>query len=280
MKKVKFTLLALISMLIVIPLNTLAETIVNNNGIEISEEDYNNFLKIRTHEYIMTMDLEDYNKLKSLDYNNITTDTRYIETVYNPHLLLTTEKEITEEQFNNPVMPILNTKDGYIETLQKKLTLTLAGGSYWNYVVLTATWKGTPGTRSFDVIGLLFDGADIRNGSQTGEQVYSEDGKYYGIDYAWNGTNIKRFSDGFGISMNVVNNKNLGSLQFSIDCDITPTENYTYIYGSYQHAVTTVSLEDSQKYEINTGGLGRVFSFPLSISQKYDGMSGVSLDYD
>ncbi len=267
-------------MLIVIPLTTNAKSIINNNGIEISEEDYNNFLKIRTPEYIMVMNQDDYDKLKSLDYSNISTDTKYYETVYNPHLLLTTEKEITEDQYENPIMPILDTKDAYIETTHKKLTLTVAGGSYWNYVVLTATWKWAPSIRSFDVIGLLVDGASVRNGSQTGEQVYSKNDKYYGVDYAWNGTNIKRFDNGFGISMNVVNDEGLQSLQMSIDCDILPIKNYTYIYGSYQHAVTNVSLEESHNYELDNIGLGDVFKFPLETSQKYDGMSGVSLTYN
>ncbi len=281
MRNVKFLFFTLASMLLVIPLHVSAENIylTNNNGIEISEEDYNNFIKIKPYEYIMTMTDQQYNKLKSLDYSNIQTNTKYIETVYNSRLNITSNKEITEEAFESDVMPILEDRGQYVETTKKRLELGVVGGSYWNFVSLTAAWKGSPAVRSFDVIGLRFDGADVRNGSQWGEQVYSENGKYTTITYVWNGTNIKRFSNGFGISMNVVNNENLQSLVMTIECDITPTKNYTDVYGSYQHAVTNVTLEESHNYELDGGGLGYVFNFPLKISQKYDGMGGIQINY-
>ena len=79
--------------------------------------------------------------------------------------------------------------------------------------------------------------------------------------------------------MNVVNNENLQSLVMTIECDITPTKNYTDVYGSYQHAVTNVTLEESHNYELDGGGLGYVFNFPLKISQKYDGMGGIQINY-
>ena len=53
-----------------------------------------------------------------------------------------------------------------------------------------------------------------------------------------------------------------------------------YIYGAYEHAVTNVSLEESQNYTMSLGGLGELFDYPFETSQKYDGMSGVHLYYD
>lgn len=277
----KFIFVALF-ILLVMPIYTYAETYITNiNGIEITKEEYDNFLKVKPYEYIMTMTEENYNKLKSLDYSNVMSNTKYIETVYNAKLKLTTEKEITEEAFESNVMPILDTDTTYAETIHKSITLTVAGGSYWNYVTFTAHWKGIPSVRSFDVIGIRVDGASVRNGSQQGKQIYSENGVFTDIDYAWNGTNIKRLSNGFGISMNVVNNANLESLVMTIDCDITPTKNYAYIFGAYEHAVTNVSLEESQNYNMDySNGLGNVFVYPFETSQKYDGMSGIHLFYD
>ena len=281
MKNVKLIFFALVSVLIVLPLNTFAKEayLINNNGIMISEEEYNNFIKIRPYEYLMTMDEDDYNKLKGLDYSNIKTTTKYIQTVYNRRYNAITEKEITKEEYESNIMPILDDDSTYIETTNKSLSLTLAGGSKWNYVVLTAAWKGTPVVRSFDVIGIRGDGVDFRNGSQTGEQIYSENGKYTKIDYDWNGTNIKRFDNGFGISMNVVNNDNLDSLVMTVDCDVTPTDTFSDIFGAYEHAVTNVSLEESHNYTLEASGLGEVFNFPLKVRQKYDGMTGVHLFY-
>ena len=280
MKNVKYMLLAF-CLVAILPIHTFAESIINENGIEISEEEYNNFLKIHTPEYIMLMDEEKYEKLKSLDYSNVETTETYVESTYNPMLGVTTEKEITEEEYENfnPIMPILGDKGASGETSAKKISMYVVGGSTWNYVSLTATWKGIPSTRSFDVIGIRGYGVDFRDGSQSGEQIYKVNGTAKRITYAWNGTNIKRFNElGFGISMNIVND-DITALQTSVDCDVTPTITTPALYGSYQHAVANLSLADSQNYTLGGSGLGRVFVYPYSISQKYDGMTGLTIQY-
>ena len=280
MKNVKYMLLAFVGLISILPINTFAESIINNNGIEISEEEYNNFIKIRTPEYIMLMDESQYEKLKSLDYSNVEITTKYVESTYNPKLGVTTEKEITEEEYENynPIMPILGDKGASAETTAKKITMSILGGSTWNYVTFTATWKGIPSTRSFDVIGIRGFDASFRNGSQDGEQVYKVNGEVKAVDYAWNGTNIKKFDNGFGISMNIVND-NITALQLTINCDFSAKSTTPAMYGSYQHAVANVSLAQSQNYTLGGAGLGRVFVYPYSISQKYDGMTGLQIQY-
>ena len=94
-------LIAFVGLLTLLPITTFAKPIINNNGIEISEEDYNNFLKVHTPEYIMLMDEEQYDKLKGLDYGNIETKETYIESTYNANLGVTVEKEITKEEYEN-----------------------------------------------------------------------------------------------------------------------------------------------------------------------------------
>lgn len=282
MKSVKFVFYVLVGVFAIFPILTFAESITNINGIVISEEEYNNFLKIHTHEYIMTMSEEKYEKLKSLDYSNVTTETKYIETTYNPSLNLTTERELTKEEYDNYSTPNNNSRlsngSASYETTAKSIVMALVGGTTWNYVTLTATWKYIPTTRSFDVIGFRGYGFDFREGSQEGEQVYILNGNYTVIDYAWNGTNIQRHDNGFGISMNIVNT-DITDLQLAVECDISPTESAPTIFGSYQHAVNDVSLANSQNYTLAGEGLGGVFLYPYSISQKYDGMSGIRLQY-
>lgn len=282
MKSVRFLLYILVGVLVILPVATKAESITNNNGIVISEEEYNNFIKIHTHESIMTMDQEKYEKLKSLDYSNITTEDYYVASTYNQSLNLTTEREITKEEFdsydNNGVSPLLDDGGASHETQVKKITLNVVGGTTWNYVVVTATWKGIPSVRSYDVIGVRGFDFDFRNGSQTGEQIYILDGDYTVIDYAWDGTNIQKHDNGFGISMNIVNS-DITFLQLSVDCDIKATSSSPAVYASYQHAQQNLSLADSQNYTLGGSGLGNVFIFPYSISQKYDGMGGVYIQY-
>ena len=283
MKKIKALIFILVSLIVILPITTSAESIINNNGIEISEEEYNNFIKIHTHAYIMTMNEEKYEKLKSLDYSNVQNEATYVLSTYNPHLLLTTEEEITKEEYDQfpedgGIAPLLDDGSAYSETSAKELTIALMGDTTWNYVVVTATWKGIPKTRSFDVIGIRGTGFTVRNGSQSGDQIYAVDGNFKYVNYSWNGTNIKRFDNGFGISMNIVND-NINYLQLTVCGDFKDTLTQPTIFGSYQHAVKSLTLEESQNYTLGGSGLGSVFVYPYSISQKYDGMTGIRLQY-
>jgi len=276
---VKFIFFVLISV-IFFPVISNAESITNNNGIIISEQEYNDFLKIYSSDYIMNMSVEKYNKLKDLNFDDITTTTKYVESTYNPNLRITTEREITESEYNNynTVMPLLDSGAASHETQAKKLVLAILGGTTWSYATIEVTWKGIPSNRSFDVIGFRGYGFEFGEGTQGGEQIYTLNGNYTIIDYAWNGTNIKKFDDGFGISMNIVNS-DITSLQLMLDCNISPTIAHPTIYASYQHAQLNLSLADSQNYTLGGAGLGNVFVFPYSIAQKYDGMTGVYVSY-
>lgn len=281
MKKKKLWLFILIWVFITIPTACFAESITNINGVVISEEEYNNFLKIHTHDYIMTMSEEKYEKLKSLDYENVIKDTHYFETTYNSHLNLATDKEITEEEYNNyvyGVSTLLDDKVAHANTNVRKLLMSVTGGSTWNYVTLTADWLGIPSTRSYDVIGLYGIGLSVRNGSQEGEQIYITNGTYKVIDYAWNGARITKYDNGFGFAMNIVND-NITLLQLTAECDVKQTGNNPSLFGSYQHATSNVSLENALNFELGYSGLGGVFIFPYSTAQKYDGLTGAMIQY-
>ena len=179
MKNVKFIFFVLISIIFIFPTLTSAESITNNNGIVITEEEYNNFLKIYSSDYIMHMTEEKYNQLKEFDFNNIVTETKYVEVMYNQSLNLTTEKEITEEEYNNH-NSVMRSIDGAAshETQAKKIVLSVVGGTTWNHVTFIATWKGIPSNRSYDVIGIRGFGLEFRDGSQVGDQIYIQDGNY------------------------------------------------------------------------------------------------------
>lgn len=286
----KGVLVTLIGLGIIFPLGTKAQTIINTNGIEISEEEYNNFIKLHSHAYIMTMNEEQYEKLLSLDYDNVISTTKYVATTYNPSLGLTTESELTKEQYDNFVIPEagmenpndLNLNGGVIsyETTAKQLVLSMSPGTTWNYSTVTAAWKYIPTTRVFDVIGFMGDGFTFRNGSQTGSQMYIDgNGDYQSIYYSWNGTNIKKFDDGFGISMNLVN-QTIQALVLDAACDVRADVAHPQLNAAYEHAVNnSVTLAQSQNYTLGGSGLGEVFVFPYNISAKYDGMSGVQLEF-
>jgi len=199
-----------------------------------------------------------------------------------PNLNLTTERELTKEEYenfgNSDISPLLNDGSITYETTAKELNMILLGGTTWNYITMSATWKYIPNTRSFDVIGFRGYGFEFMNGTQSGEQIYYLNNFYNAINYAWNGTNIKRFDNGFGISMNIVNS-DIQALQLTLEGDVKPTMSAPELFGSYQHAVADVTLAQSQNYTLDGVGLGGVFVFPYNTIQKYDGMSGVRLTY-
>lgn len=283
MSKSKLKVFVVIGFLVLCPVFVSGKTVLNNNGIEISEEDYNNFIKIHNHDFLMNLDIEHYNRLKELDFSTLKTDTKYIVSSYNPNLKLFTSKEVSEEEFNKfdekDNVPSRVTGGDYHETTSKRLAMTIVSGTAWDYATLELAWKKIPSTRSFDVIGFYADGMSPRNGSQRGQQSYHINGQYNVIDYSWNGTNIKRFDNGYGISMNLVNNTGLQSLHCTTWADMYVNSNHGSLFGSYQHAVTNLTLANSKNYTLGGSGLGNVFIYPINISQKYDGMGGTRINF-
>ena len=286
MKRLKI-FLTIVIVVLIIPLNCIAKDIVNQNGVVMSENDYNNFLKVYTPEYIMNMTQEKYNKLSALDFTDIRKETKYVETTYNRRLNLVTEKEITEEEYDNFIpgvvvsenRPMVNSDSAYSETSAKRLEIAIIGGTVYNPVILSNIWKGIPSTREFDVIGVRLVGFDVRNGSQFGEQSIKLDDTWSTIFYDWDEDHIKKLDNGFGFAMNIVNNSNLKGLQLNLECDVKQTASHPELFGSYQHAVAKTTMNEALNFTLGSTGLGAVFVYPYSISHKYDGETGVRLQY-
>jgi len=143
-------------------------------------------------------------------------------------------------------------------------------------IFLNTEWLITPVVKSFDVTGIRTFDATVSEGTQLGVQTAwnSTDGFSY-VSYSPNGTNIRKQSNGFGISMNLINS----GVDFYADIQALVTANspYAKVYGSYQHAMANVSLIASQSYNISQAGLGHVFNFATEIEDYYDGMGGVEI---
>ncbi len=180
--------------------------------------------------------------------------------------------ELIKENFNNGV----STYDATHETTYKRITIidNYIGGSTHSVLVYTQ-WLVTPATKSFDVTAMRIDGGYVVDGTQSGTQVYWEDGEYNYINYSWNGTNIRKTDNGFGISMNLVNGASY--FETDISANVVTTSSDAVAYGTYQHAVTDVTLNQSQSYTISHNGLGGVVNFTNSVYNLYDGMAGVSI---
>lgn len=145
-----------------------------------------------------------------------------------------------------------------------------------HYIMVYTQWLVTPATKSFDVTAMRFEDATIVEGSQDGTQTYWANGEYDFITYSPNGTNIRKQSNGFGISMNLVNDASY--FETDISADIKASNSNATVYGTYQHAVTNVTLEQSHSYNISHNGFGSVLNFATGVRGYYDGMQGVYVE--
>ena len=262
-----------------LPLMTNAEEIesyTNSNGVVIPIDVYLDMHKMFPDVYIESITQDEYDELEDLeiDYDSATTQIKYFKTEINTVTGNVTNTEISELEYmqagtNNGNEP----QATVIETGYKKVSLSASKAGNGAYAALNAHWKVMPATRSFDVSAMRFQGATKINGSQNGKQFYTAGGTSSHVSYTANGTNINNQSNGFGISMNLVDNAT------AIDCFISTSLSVSswpvIVNASYQHATTNVSLATSKSYTLSASGLGSTIAFTGNISSYYDGMGGV-----
>ena len=246
-----------------------------NNVKAISDEDYARLREIFSDARLSIMTEEQKDELVN---GNLTTNTKTYATTQtlNGTYVHTEVDEETAELIKDSFNSGTSTYDATHETTYKRITIidNYIGDNSHSILVYTQ-WLVTPATKSFDVTAMRIDGGYVVDGTQDGTQVYWKDGSYDYVDYSWNGTNIRKTDTGFGISMNLVN----GASYFETDISATvkTTSSNAEAFGTYQHAVTNVTLDQSQSYTISHNGLGRVVNFVSSVHNLYDGMAGVSI---
>lgn len=105
------------------------------------------------------------------------------------------------------------------------------------------------------------------NGTFTFKQTYVLNGLY---KVTFNGNN-KTLSNGFRSSALLQTGS---SQEYSLTFMVSGSGT---VYGTYQHAVSSVTLNQSKDYTISSFGLGKVLDFSSSVKDKYDRMTGVDL---
>ena len=278
----KFVVCFIFYLLMIIPINIFAlendELIVNSNGVEMSKEDYNNLRKYFGELHIDTMTQDEFDEQMQLDFDNVHGVLKYIRTDYNHITGEVTSTEITEEEYMNAGLDKDNNqpRSNFAESDYKYINLVAGNTNGAAFLSFVTHWKIMPATRSFDVNAARLVNLDVINGTQGGKQFYTISGNTSYINYSFNGTNINNQSNGFGISMNLVNDTNLTGLELEITSCLEVTNYPAIIFASYQHAITTLSLDESKSYTLSSSGLGSVITYANSSTySKYDGMTGV-----
>ena len=253
--------------------------ITNQNGVRISMSDYNLLTNIYSDAYIQTMTNEDYEnfKAKNININNLVKSEKYYKTEIDHLNNVVTNTEVTENEFNNynPNIQTLSVSN-FVETQYKKLSLTLSDNhNGYGDIFVGLLWKMIPSTRSFDVIAVRYVGMTDVDGTQIGRQIWGTNGNYTYVNYGWNGTNINRQDNGFGISMNITNDSTINYLENYIESAVEFTGNFQWAGASYQHATSNTTLAQSKSYTLAENGKNGVILFTGNIGEKYDNMPGV-----
>ncbi len=237
MKVVRNTFLLTLSLFLCMGVVKAESHYINNNGVSLTEKEYNYVIDFYGDDYPSQMTEEDYNWIQKMDVNN----REYkIEKYY--------DKDTT-------------TRSTYHQTSSKYLAISRSCGNTCSVTILLK-WLKNPNVRSYDVIGARFVNTSLISGSATTRVSSSVGNSYY--------DNYQYFSNGFGDSVKLPS----GATDISVQQTFN-VQNSGTVYGSYQHATGYISLAQSKKYSINYNGAGTVFLFDSSVNDYFDQMGGV-----
>ena len=270
-----------INLLMLIPINIFAlendDVIINSNGVQMTRDQYNNLRKYFSDMHIDVLTQDEFEEQMQLDFENVHNSLKYFRTDFNHITGEANSTEITEEEYMSAGLDKENEqpRSSYVESTYKWISLSASNVNGAAFFCFVAHWKIMPATRSFDVIAARLIDLDVINGTQGGKQFYTINGTTSYVTYSFNGTNINNQSNGFGISMNLLNDTGLTALELEITSSLEVTDYPAIIYASYQHATSNVTLDQSKSYTLSNLGLGNVILYGnSSITAKYDGMPG------
>ena len=222
--------------------------------------------------------LLEFDKVLGLDLENSKKVNKYYRVTKTTNGTTTTE--ISKEEATNATKNTASRGASYATTYKNIQISTIPSNITNTFLIdLTNLWLKSPYIKSYDVIAIRTDDATVIEGTQEGTQTYIyKNGSTGTIDYSNNGTNMVKASNGFGISMNLVDDAN--TYECTIEAIVTATTRWATVYGSYQHAATNVTLAQSKSYTISHNGYGEVINFATAVQNDYDGMQGVSIALD
>lgn len=237
MRKVVFVVLSVLFFSFSMNVQAKEVYYLNKNGVEFTKEEYDFLSKMFWNGSQDLFTSSDYIKFIESDIMNGELDTKY----YIPMSTYAT-----------------TVKSGY-------KTLKISKSCSRNCLIsVTATWDSVPSVKSYDVIGARLDNTKlVNNGISTTVSSSS----------AFDSSNEKQIlTGGFGVSVKLPTSGNNIVVNQTFRVEKKGT-----VYASYQHAMNNISLQDSKKYTISSGGYGGVFKFSGVASSTYDKMNGVSI---
>lgn len=245
MKPKVYMLIVALLMVVCIPVVNASSYYTNDLGVEFTEKQYN---------YVTDLFYDGYQKNMPQDE---------FDHILNSNLF---DKPITAVEINEPIFTNIGNgaksdnvyQNGRTTKIVKSCTTTEC------LVTLTATWSLVPTVNSYDVIGFRPTSATI-----TTIGTAKVTGNGYAVSYP--SSSAQQSGTGFGHSVLLGGVTNMKASTYMY---CTPSGT---VYGSYQHAMSSISIANSKKYTIGAGGYGYVFNFYGASVGKYDNATGVYL---
>lgn len=242
----------------------------------LTNEEYSRLKIIFSDARIAIMSDEDAQRYLSYDLENSNIVSKYYRVTETANGTVSTEVTKTEAEEASQAINNNITRGASHRTTYKNIQIVaspISGNHY--FMKFHVNWLLTPRVKSYDVNAMRVDDVTIQEGSQKGMQIYGSNNNYSEISYSYNGTNMVNQSNGFGISMNLVDAAT--EFQLDIEAIVVSTSKWATVYASYQHAATNVTLAQSKAYNISHNGYGEVINFATAVENYYDGMQGVSI---
>lgn len=262
---------------IIMTISILLVMIISTNvkAATLTDEEYDRLRNVFSDTRISLMSDEDAARYLSYDLEHTNKVSKYYKVTETTNGTITTE--VSKEEATNAAKNNIATMATYHTTSYKNIQIMTTNiGVNRYYVHLVNDWLITPRVKSYDVIAMRFEDATMVEGTQIGSQMYTTNGTSDSIDYSYNGTNMVLSSNGFGISMNLVDAAS--GFTCDIEAIVIATSQWAKAYGSYQHAMTAVTLAQSKSYTISHNGYGKVINFATAVQNDYDNMQGVSIE--
>lgn len=242
----------------------------------LTEEEYERLRYVFSDARISFMSDEDAARYLSYDLEHTNKVSKYYRVTETTNGTISTEvskeEAISAAETENNISPTAT----YHTTSYKNIEISTSQTGTNSYLIyVTNNWLITPRVKSYDVIAMRVDDATISSGTQSGVQFYTTNGVTDAVNYSYQGTNMVLSSNGFGISMNLVDAAS--GFTCEIEAIVTATSQWATVYGSYQHAMTAVTLAKSKSYTISHNGYGKVINFATAVQNDYDNMQGVSI---
>lgn len=261
-----------------------APTIINNNNVEISLEDYEKLKTLWSDNVIYNMkedevieELEFYNSIRSRK-----TETYYIKTENLYGFDETVEKTkstlLSKEEYDSVKETATKAVcgPGCWETTYKKVQIEILDLGTNFIIRMSLVWKIMPAVKSTDFFGIRFtsgfNGEEIRDHRT---YYYNSNGNAVNILHS----NYKTFVNGWVLY--IQQPTDLGSrLEHYVTVSGIRTSSFT-AYGTFQHATRNVSIVElkSISTSLSENGLGGVVQLISPYNTYYDGMQGVNISW-